>query len=166
MCVKLSINIKLTNDLIKNYIFVNKRMSYTYPYPRPALTVDAVIFQRTDNELKVLLIERKNNPFQGCWAFPGGFVDMEETVEEAAVRELEEETGLTAIDLTQFKVYSDVNRDPRGRVVSVVFYGVVNHDVILKANDDAKDAQWFSVENLPTLAFDHDKILKEILKSK
>ncbi len=139
-------------------------MKYTYEYPRPALTVDAVLFQKTDNELRILLIERKFAPFQGHWAFPGGFVDMDETAEDAAVRELEEETGLKDVELTQFKAYSKVNRDPRGRVVSIVFYGVVkDENCELHANDDAKEAKWFPINQLPKLAFDHEEILRDIL---
>lgn len=131
-------------------------MSYTYEYPRPALTVDAVVFRENQNELEVLLIQRKHYPFKGMWALPGGFVDMDETVEEAVVRELEEETHLKLEGLKQLHTFSELGRDPRGRTVSVTFYGkttIKNSHV--KGGDDAADAQWFSLNKLPKLAFDH-----------
>lgn len=139
-------------------------MAYTYQYPRPALTTDAVVFSKEEQELKVLLIQRKKPPFQGYWAFPGGFVEMEEPLETSAARELKEETGLGNVKLTQFYTYGDVDRDPRGRTVSVVYYGYADavKDTI-KADDDAQAAQWFPISYLPKLAFDHHKILSELL---
>ena len=98
-------------------------MSYTYDYPRPALTVDAVVFRKTTKQLEVLLIQRKHYPFEGMWALPGGFVEMEETVEQAVVRELEEETSLKIEGLKQLHTFSELGRDPRGRTISVTFYG-------------------------------------------
>ncbi|MFK5856129.1 MAG: NUDIX hydrolase [Bacteroidota bacterium] len=140
-------------------------MSYTYNYPRPALTVDMIVTRKVGDNQEVLLIQRLHSPFKDQWAFPGGFVDMEETLEQAAVRELAEETGLKNANLKQFKAYSEVNRDPRGRTVSVVFVGEVTVGASIKAGDDAKKADWFSINRLPKLAFDHDEIIQEVLKS-
>ncbi|MDP4291731.1 MAG: NUDIX hydrolase, partial [Bacteroidota bacterium] len=99
-------------------------MAYTYEYPRPAVTADIVLFSRFENRDYVLLILRNNPPFQGCWALPGGFIDMDETLEESALRELAEETGLTGIRLKQFRTYGDPGRDPRHRTITVVYMGV------------------------------------------
>ena len=139
-------------------------MPWCYKYPRPALTVDALI---VSSDEKVLLIQRKNPPFKGLWALPGGFVDMDETPEAAAVRELEEETGLTGIELTQFHTFGAVDRDPRHRTVSIVFSGHTanSRDVIPKANDDASDAGWFDISNLPETAFDHKEIIDSFVNN-
>ncbi len=137
---------------------------YTYKYPRPALTVDIIITRIKNDVAEILLIQRLNPPFKDSWAFPGGFVDMNETLEQAAVRELQEETGLVDIKIKQFKAYSAVNRDPRGRTVSVIFTGVANDNAKIKAGDDAKNAAWFNIEQLPPLAFDHNEIVMEALK--
>jgi len=136
---------------------------YTYKYPRPALTVDLLITRNIENRQEVLLIQRLNSPFKNFWALPGGFVDMDETLEQAATRELSEETGLLNVELVQFKAYSTVDRDPRGRTVSVVFTGQVEHYIVATAGDDAKNAGWFNVLELPTLAFDHEIIINEAL---
>lgn len=136
---------------------------YTYEYPRPALSVDCVIFGLNDDELKVLLIERAHEPYAGYWAFPGGFVDMNETTEEAAKRELQEETGIQNMYMEQLYTFSDVNRDPRGRVISVAYYALVKLSDFtsqVRASSDAKRAEWFQVNNLPPLAFDHAKIFE------
>jgi 8-oxo-dGTP diphosphatase len=131
-------------------------MPFSYDYPRPALTVDAVVFRKNHGLLEVLLIRRKHNPFKGMWALPGGFIDMEETVEEAVVRELEEETHLKVEELQQLHTFSALNRDPRGRTVSVTFFGVVDSDQSqVSGGDDASDAKWFPLARLPQLAFDH-----------
>jgi 8-oxo-dGTP diphosphatase len=136
-------------------------MSYTYEYPRLMLTVDAVVFRKHDNEPEVLLIQRLNDPFKGMWALPGGFVDMDETVEQAVVRELEEETGLRFNDLRQLHTFSTLGRDPRGRTVSVTFYGIVAYENSnVTGGDDAADARWFNMQNLPELAFDHIEAVK------
>jgi len=138
---------------------------FVYKYPRPALTVDAVVFCEEETNYSVLLIKRKNPPFQDCWAFPGGFVDMDETVEQAAVRELEEETCLNSISLRQLKTYSAIDRDPRGRTVSVVFVGFTdstNSEVM--GADDAAEAKWFQLNKLPELAFDHKGILQDAIE--
>jgi 8-oxo-dGTP diphosphatase len=135
-------------------------MPHTYEYPRPALTVDCVVFGLGDEGLKVLLIRRDLEPFAGSWALPGGFVEMEETLEEAAGRELEEEAGLTGVLLEQLYTFGDVKRDPRDRVVSVAYYALVNiRDHRIRAATDARSAGWFPLADLPPLAFDHDKIL-------
>jgi 8-oxo-dGTP diphosphatase len=136
--------------------------NYTYKYPRPALTVDIIIKRVKNNITEILLIQRLNPPFKDSWAFPGGFVDMDETLEKAAARELYEETGIKSVELQQFKAYSDVNRDPRGRTVSVVFTGIANNNIEIKAGDDAKNASWFNTKQLPPLAFDHNKIIMEL----
>ncbi|MFY7787302.1 MAG: NUDIX hydrolase [Thermoflexibacteraceae bacterium] len=134
---------------------------YTYEYPRPALTVDCVIFGLDSNVLKVLLIQRLKAPFEGSWALPGGFVDMRETIDHAAQRELQEETGLENIYMEQLYTFGDVERDPRGRVVSVAYYALVKFEDYKKVRGatDAMDAAWFPISELPPLAFDHDKIL-------
>ncbi len=147
---------------IKHLISV---MSFTYEYPRLMLTVDAVVFRKEESKLEVLLIQRKHDPFAGMWALPGGFVDMDETVEQAVVRELEEETGLKADNLQQLFAFSEIGRDPRGRSVSVTFYGLaVTDNSFVKGGDDASDAQWFQVDQLPELAFDHIKAVKLAMK--
>lgn len=136
---------------------------YCYDYPRLMLTVDIALFKTINNQVFILLIKRGNEPFKESWALPGGFVDMDETLIDAAKRELSEETGITDVNLKQFYTYGDLNRDPRGRTVSVVYYSFVNQD---KANavagDDAADAYWFSIKNLPQLAFDHKMIINEL----
>lgn len=136
-------------------------MNYTYKYPRPALTTDALIFGYDENtqDLKLLLIQRLNEPFKNMWALPGGFVDMDETVETGAVRELQEETNLKNVELEQLITASKVDRDPRGRTVSVVFWALINKNDDIKAQDDAKDVRWFSISDLPKLAFDHAEII-------
>ena len=140
-------------------------MSYTYEYPRPALTVDCVVFGFTPSKgLEVLLIQRAHDPYAEHWALPGGFVDMDEDALCAASRELEEETGLRNCSLKQFYTFSTPDRDPRGRVVSIGFQTLVNsQDHVIKANSDAKAAQWFTIDNLPPLAFDHNRIVQKAL---
>lgn len=129
-------------------------------YPRPLVTVDIVIFALCNHDLQVLLIRRKNPPFEGMWAIPGGFVDMEESLEAAALRELEEETGLRGAYLEQFHTFGDIGRDPRGRVITVAYFALLPVAAsALRAGSDASEAQWWSVHNLPPLAFDHAKIL-------
>lgn len=138
-------------------------MSYTYAYPRPSVTADIAIFSINTKSQQILLIRRGNEPFKGRWALPGGFIEMDETLEATAARELKEETGLTVPDLTQYRTYGDPGRDPRGRTIAVVFYGFANPDnVSVAGGDDAADARWFPVDQLPALAFDHEKILKEL----
>ena len=139
-------------------------MPHTYEYPRAALTVDIAVFALDDDGLKVMLIERGLEPFVGRWALPGGFVRVDETLEDAARRELEEETGLRGFYLEQLGAFGAVERDPRERVVTVAFTALVNltgHNV--KADTDAASAAWFSVDDPPALAFDHDTILAAAL---
>ena len=136
-------------------------MPHTYEYPRPSLTVDAVVFGFDDQDLKVLLIQRALEPFAGKWALPGGFVQMEEPLEDAVRRELREETHVANVYLEQLFTFGEPGRDPRGRVVSVAYYGLVKlaeHQVL--AATDARNAAWFPVTDLPPLAFDHDRILE------
>jgi len=134
----------------------------TYKYPRPAYTVDIIIIQSG----KVLLIKRGHQPYEGKWALPGGFMDMDETPEQAAIRELEEETGLKVKRLQQFKTYGAIDRDPRHRTISTVYYTILDDTkkTTLTAGDDAAEAEWFSLDNLPELAFDHRLIIKEFIK--
>lgn len=148
----------------------NKESEFTYEYERPALTVDVVIYTIKDNELKVLLIQRNTDPYKDMWAIPGGFVLKGETLEKAAIRELQEETGVKDIYLEQLYSFGDPGRDPRGWVVTVAYFALISSENIkIQADTDAKDVKWFSVYDLPKLAFDHDKILKlslERLRSK
>ena len=131
-----------------------------YKYPRPALTVDAVVFKNENDKTFVLLIQRKNPPYQNKWALPGGFVDMDETLEATAARELMEETGIADVQLQQLHAFSSLERDPRGRNVSVVFWGILQSEKSPLAGDDAADARWFSLDDLPPLAFDHQEVLQ------
>lgn len=140
------------------------KMPYTYEYPRPALTVDCVVFGFDEEDLKVLLIQRDLEPFAGKWALPGGFVDVDESLDDAAMRELKEETGVQDIFLEQLYTFGALNRDPRERVVSVAYYALVNlfeHEV--QASSDARSALWFPVSDIPALAFDHEHILEVAL---
>lgn len=135
-------------------------MVYTYEYPRPAVTVDIVIFRKKTGVPEVLLIRRKHPPFMGKWAIPGGFVDMEEHIDDAAARELAEETGLAGITLHQFHAFGAIGRDPRHRTITIAYYGFLhNPDTAVKAGDDAAETGWHSLESLPPLAFDHADIL-------
>lgn len=137
-------------------------MSYTYKYPRPAVTTDCVVFTK-EEEPKVLLIQRGNEPYKGCWAFPGGFMNMEETAEECAVRELKEETGLTVKQIQQIGAYSKVDRDPRGRTVSIAYLAIVDAPIAVSGMDDAAKAAWFPLSSLPDLAFDHQDIMTDAI---
>lgn len=133
-------------------------MSYTYQYPRPAVTTDAILVSSKNT---VLLIERGREPYKGKWALPGGFVDMDESLETACRREVEEETGLQVADINQFRAYGGVDRDPRHRTISVVFYAFLKEEIPPVAGDDAAKAKWFAFDQLPELAFDHGLILQE-----
>ena len=137
-------------------------MAYTYKYPRPALTADCVVVTK-EKEPRVLLIQRGNEPFKGRWAFPGGFMEMDETSEQCAIRELEEETGLKVSVVHQIGAYSKVDRDPRGRTVTVAYLAIVDAPQPVVGQDDATKAQWFAVSALPLLAFDHADILHDAL---
>lgn len=138
-------------------------LKYCYRYPHPAVTADCVIFGMDGLDIKVLLVERGREPFKGYWAFPGGFMNIDESAEECAVRELKEETGLENIPLEQFHTFSDVHRDPRERVVSVAYYALIGLTEVY-GGDDAARAGWFSLNELPALAFDHDRILQKALE--
>lgn len=137
---------------------------YCYNHPRPALTVDIVLFHRSPDGLEVLLIKRAREPFKGQWAFPGGFVDKDESLEDAAARELLEETGLAGIHLDQIGAFGDPGRDPRGHTVSVVFSALLDDRRQAVAADDAAEAEWHFASPPPTLAFDHNKILDVALR--
>jgi 8-oxo-dGTP diphosphatase len=150
---------------------MSEKSKYIYDWPRPMVTVDAIVFNTTAAKAKVLLIKRGNEPFKGQWAFPGGFVDMDEELKTAAARELEEETGLSGVDLSQFHTFGKPGRDPRGRNITVAFIGTTKKTEI-KGGDDAADAQWFDIDALPSdMAFDHNKVaalaiehLKDIIR--
>ena len=162
-------------------------MAYTYKYPRPAVTADCIVITReaepkaaNKQELrdacidtaereqaratpKVLLIQRGNPPFKGAWAFPGGFMDMDETTEQCAIRELEEETGLRLSDVHQIGAYSKVDRDPRGRTITVAYLAIVDEPVAVTGQDDAAKAEWWPLSDLPHLAFDHYDIMQDAI---
>ena len=133
--------------------------TYTYDYPRPAVTTDCVIFGYDGKELKVLLIERGIEPFKGRWAFPGGFLNMDEDALAGARRELKEETGLEDAFIEQFHTFSEPGRDPRGRVITIAHYALVKIQEV-EGGDDAAQARWFPIGEVPPLAFDHDRILR------
>jgi len=138
-------------------------MSYTYKYPHPAVTADILVFARDGHDIQLLLIERGRDPYAGSWAFPGGFMAIDETTAQAAVRELKEETGIniTENDLHRIDIYDAVERDPRERVITVAYYTIIDSPVKVQGGDDAKRAQWFSLSQLPPLAFDHAEILEK-----
>ena len=160
-------------------------MAYTYKYPRPAVTADCIVIAK-EAEPKVLLIERGDEPFKGCWAFPGGFMNMDETTEQCAIRELEEETGLKVSEVHQIGAYSKVDRDPRGRTVTVAYLAIIDAPMDVSGQDDAAKAQWFPLSSFldkpsgrssfagllptgrkkaerPELAFDHEEIMKDAI---
>jgi len=140
---------------------MNTKGKYVYDWPRPMVTVDAVVFTKTEDKTKVLLINRGKEPFKGKWALPGGFIDMDEELEDAVVRELEEETGLVGVQLEQMHTFGTIGRDPRGRQISIAFVGIATKGQDkTKAGDDAAQAQWFDIEELPKdMAFDHNDVV-------
>lgn len=138
-------------------------MSFTYKYPRPAVTADVAVVT-TEREPRVLLIQRGNEPFKGHWAFPGGFMNMDETTEQCAIRELEEETGLKVSEVKQVGAYSKVERDPRGRTITVAYIARIASAEEVRGQDDAARAGWFALNDLPPLAFDHEEIMTDIRK--
>ena len=140
-----------------------EELKYCYKYPHPAVTTDSVIFGFDGTKLKVLLIERGQEPHKARWAFPGGFVRMDESCEEGALRELQEETNMSCSYMEQFRTYSNPNRDPRERVITVAYLALVKTQEV-QAGDDASKAQWFDINEGPQLAFDHDVILRDALK--
>lgn len=137
-------------------------MPYTYEYPRPAVTADCIVITR-EPVPRVLLIERGNPPFKGCWALPGGFMEMDETTEECAVRELEEETGLKVDKIHLVGAYSKLGRDPRGRTVTTAYLAIADEATAATGQDDAAKAQWFPIDALPPLAFDHADIMRDAI---
>lgn len=142
-------------------------MSYTYDYPRPAVAVDCVVFglDLDEDDLEILLIQRRKDPFAHGWALPGGFMQMDETADAAARRELEEETGVTDVYLEQLYTFSDIHRDPRGRVVSIAYYALAKlSDHRIRAATDAENVDWFGIRELPRLAFDHKAIIETAIE--
>ncbi len=150
-----------------------KKGKYIYDWPRPMVTVDAVVFAFSDNRPKLLLVNRKNPPFKGKWALPGGFVDIDEELEDAVARELAEETGLTNVTLEQMHTFGTIGRDPRGRQITIAFMGILTAPSCttdkkgspektlnkIKAGDDAAEARWFDIDKLPKdMAFDHNHV--------
>lgn len=136
---------------------------YTYKYPHPAVTTDCIVFAYDGAGLNVLLIERGGEPYKGCWAFPGGFLNIDECASDGARRELKEETGLTADHIVQFHTFSAPERDPRERVITVSYFTLVRMQSVA-GGDDAARAQWFAVGDVPQLAFDHDVMLQIALE--
>jgi len=134
---------------------------YNYKYPRPALTVDALVYTKSQGIYYVLLVQRGIDPFKGKWALPGGFVNMDELLETACRRELMEETGLKVERMMQFKTFDAIDRDPRHRTISVVYSVELPEQADVQGDDDATAAEWFAVDNLPELGFDHKNILSE-----
>ncbi len=141
---------------------------YCYEYPRPAVTVDIILFTFAENDLKVLLIERKHDPFAATWALPGGFVEIDEDLEDAALRELAEETNVTEVYLEQLYTFGEPGRDPRTRVITVAYFALLSNDQVARLQilgaSDATHARWWSMYSLPPLAFDHDRILQYALQ--
>lgn len=142
----------------------NEGLKYSYKYPHPSVTTDCVIFGFDGVKLKVLLVERGMAPYKGRWAFPGGFLNMDESAEEGALRELKEETGLEGAYIRQFHTFSAPQRDPRERVITIAYYALVRMREV-KGGDDASDARWFALDEVPPLAFDHDQILRKAEKT-
>lgn len=142
----------------------NEGLKYSYKYPHPSVTTDCVIFGFDGVKLKVLLVERGMAPYKGRWAFPGGFLNMDESAEEGALRELKEETGLEGAYIRQFHTFSAPQRDPRERVITIAYYALVKMQEV-KGGDDASDARWFALDEMPPLAFDHDQILRKAEKT-
>ncbi|MFO1352110.1 MAG: NUDIX hydrolase [Gammaproteobacteria bacterium] len=142
-------------------------MAYTYDYPRPLVTADVVLFAAAGRDLQILLIRRRSPPFQGLWALPGGFLEMDEELEQAARRELSEETGITLSGpLREVGLFGKVGRDPRGRTLTLAYLGVYGGaPPQARAGDDAAGATWVAVKQVPALAFDHNDIVAAALKT-
>lgn len=143
---------------------VNEELIYCYKYPHPSVTTDCVIFGFDGTKLKVLLVQRGVEPYKGRWAFPGGFLQMNESAEECALRELQEETGLQGAYIRQFHAFTAPGRDPRERVITIAYYALVRMQEV-KGGDDAAAARWFTLDEVPQLAFDHDQILRKAEQS-
>jgi 8-oxo-dGTP diphosphatase len=144
-----------------------KKGKYVYDWPRPMVAADAAVFAISKNKIKLLLVNRGNEPFKGKWCLPGGFVNIDEELEDAVARELAEETGLTGVHLEQIYTFGKCGRDPRGRVITVTFMGIIKEgNNKIKAGDDAAKARWFDIQNLPKdLAFDHNEVTKFAIRS-
>lgn len=143
---------------------MGKPAEYCFPHPNPAVTTDIVIFTIREEKLELLLIKRKNEPYQGSWGLPGGFVNPDEDLDTCAKRELKEETGVTGVYLEQLYTFGNPKRDPRERVISVGYYALAPADrITLRAASDAADVGWFSLNKLPPLAFDHRRIVDKAL---
>lgn len=140
-----------------------QELKYQYKYPHPAVATDCIIFGFDGTDIKVLLIQRGKEPHKGAWAFPGGFMKIDETAEECARRELEEETGLKDVAIEQFHTFTAVDRDPRERVISIAYCALARISQV-KGSDDAAKAQWFARNEIPRLAFDHDMILRKAME--
>ena len=141
-------------------------MAHCYDWPRPAVTTDVAVFAERNGETSILLIQRGGEPFAGCWALPGGFLEEDETLEACAARELKEETGLEVGPLSLFGTYSAPGRDPRGRTVTVAYWTrTEDSSGEAIAGDDAAECRWFALDRLPKLAFDHDRIIADAVKS-
>ncbi len=141
---------------------MSKKGRYVYEWPRPMVTVDAVVFAFSGDKCRLLLIKRGSEPFEGKWAIPGGFVEMDEELEDAAARELYEETGLRNVRLRQMHTFGKCGRDPRGRQITVAFIGIAEKDIHnVKGGDDAAEARWFDIDKLPAdMAFDHNEVAR------
>jgi 8-oxo-dGTP diphosphatase len=137
--------------------------NFSYEYPRAMNTVDAIIIDRSTKS-KILLINRLNEPYKNCWALPGGFIEMDETLLNSVNRETLEETSLSGIEFNQFRTYGDPGRDPRGRNITVVFYGFCDNTDKAVAGDDAKSLKWFDLNSLPELGFDHQQVIEDFVK--
>ena len=139
---------------------MTKKRTYIYDWPRPMVTVDAIVFAFFKTEIKLLLVKRRNEPFKGKWALPGGFVGIDEELEDAVERELAEEAGITDVPLEQLHTFGKCGRDPRGRQITIAFIGIATKgQTKLRAGDDAAEARWFDIEKLPKeLAFDHEEV--------
>jgi 8-oxo-dGTP diphosphatase len=138
---------------------------YCYEYPRPSVSADIAVFAFDRSNIQILLIKRGNEPFKDKWALPGGFLEMDETIEKCAVRELFEETAIDNASLEQFYTFSSINRDPRGRVLTVAFWSLIEKDFArISAGDDAAKAEWYLLNELPELAFDHAEIISKAIE--
>lgn len=155
-----------TPALPKYIAFMAIQGRYIYEWPRPMVTADAAVFRRPQSgRWEVLLIRRGQEPYKGSWCFPGGFLELDEEIENTAARELREETGLTGIPLEQVHTFGTVGRDPRGRVLTVLYAGLCDtSDASVCASDDAADARWFDINDLPELGFDHENLALHALK--
>jgi len=166
VCVLYTNGIRILSETIQ--VTIESTGKYSYDYPRPSVTVDIILFTFYENDLKVLLIQRNHDPFADKWALPGGFVDMDEDLEDAALRELAEETNVTDVYLEQLYTFGEPDRDPRTRVITVSYFALLSVDQVAKQQirgaSDANDARWWSMYDLPELAFDHDRILHYALQ--